>query len=237
MNVALKIEIPEEIAELPDLSLVEAVALSHILENPSCSNRTLARLVRQTERGVETILHRLRKRNLIRVNGSGRGRQIFLTFDVERKECGESLTPQLHVKCDDLAKTTPAKHDSRCLDAALSRLDFFASCMDAGNFDAALSHISSIREAVQSNRVLLDSDKERLLALIKVEEDRCFAFTLGAKVAKGLTPTAQVRLASALGTASVEKLALLREQAEARALHASEQTPLLAEVIEMELLP
>lgn len=236
MNSGLTIEIPSAIAELPKLSLAEAVALTHIFEHPSCTNRTLARLLRISERGVEAMLSRLRERRLIQLKGNGRGRRILLTFHVEHKKCGESLTPQTYAKCDDPVRTTPAMPVPTCLDAALSRLDFFASCMDAGNFDAALSHISSIREAVQANTMLPDSDKEKLLALVKVEEDRCFAFTLGAKAAKGLTSTAQVRLACVLGTASVEKLAVLREQAEARALHASGQTPLLAEVIETELL-
>jgi DNA-binding MarR family transcriptional regulator len=236
MNSGLTIEIPGGIAELPDLSLAEAVALSHILEHPGCTNRTLARIVRQTERGVETMLLRLRERGLIRLEGSGRGRQIFLTFDVERKKCGESSTSQLHIKCDDPKKFTSAQKNLTGLDFAISRLNLVESCLDAGKFEAARSHMEIIRQAVHGDATLPDSDKEKLLALIKVEEDRCFAFALGAKVAEGLSSTDQMRLACTLSTAPAEKLSVLRERAEARALQASAQTPLLAEVIEKELL-
>jgi DNA-binding MarR family transcriptional regulator len=235
MNFNLTIEIPGEIAELPNLSLAEAVALSHILKHPGCTNRNLARLVRQTERGVEAMLSRLRERQLIRLDGSGRGRRIFLTFHVEHKKCGESSTSQLHVKCDDPDSFTPEKQ-AEGLASALSRLNFVVSCLDAGKYEAARSHMSYIRDAVQGDDAIPDFDKEKLLALIKVNEDRCFAFALGAKVAEGLSSTDQRRLARALSTAPVEKLSALREQAEARALQASGQTPLLAEEIEKELL-
>jgi hypothetical protein len=236
MNSSLTIKIPEEIAGLPNLSLAEAVALSHILEHPGCTNRTLAKLVRQTERGVESMLCRLRERGLIRPEGSGRRRRIFLGFHVEHKKCGESLNSQLHVQCEVPDIIIPAKHDSACLNSALSRLEIFANCIDAGKFDAALVHISSIREAVQGDFAVPDLEKDKLLALIKVEEDRCFAFALGAKVAERLTSTDQVRLACALSTAPVEKLTTLRQKIETQDLKISDQVPLLVEVIEKEFL-
>ena len=233
MNSSLTIEIPEGIAELPNLSLAEAVALSHILEHPRCSNRTLARLLRQTERGVEAMLCRLRERRLIRTEGGGRGRRILLAFHVK---CGENSETELHVKCDHLITITPSQQNSACADFVSVRLEFFGSCMDAGNYDAARSHLRGIRKRVESDPAMADSEKEKILGLVKVEEDRCFAFALGAKVAEGFASTDQMKLAYALSTAPVEKLAALREREESRMLQGSAEIPLLTEVIGKEVL-
>ena len=237
MNTGLEFKIPREVAEVPDLSLVEAVALSHILEHPRCSNRTLARLLRQTERGVEAMLCRLRERRLIHTEGGGRGRRILLAFHVEHKKCGEKSEPELHVKCDHLITIAPSKQNPACPDFVSARWEFFGNCMDAGNYDAARSHLKGIRKRVESGPAMPDSEKEKILGLVKVEEDRCCAFALGAKAAEGLTSSDRMKLAIALSTASVEKLAALREQVEVRALEGSVQSLLLAEVIEMGTAP
>jgi hypothetical protein len=44
-TTALTIVVPSEIVALPDLALVERIALSAIAERPACSNASLARLL------------------------------------------------------------------------------------------------------------------------------------------------------------------------------------------------
>jgi hypothetical protein len=89
-TTALTIVVPPEIVALPDLSLVERIALSAIAERPACSNAALARLLGFSERGIESMLRRLRERRLIEQIGKGRARAHGRMFPVEHHaKCGK----------------------------------------------------------------------------------------------------------------------------------------------------
>lgn len=69
--------------DLPNLSIGERVLLAHIAKDSRTINATLARLLGITERGVESMLRRLRERNFIEVYGKSRARQLFVLYHVE----------------------------------------------------------------------------------------------------------------------------------------------------------
>jgi hypothetical protein len=99
----LTIVIPAGIAALPDLRLVEKAALAHIAKFPACSNGRLSKLTGLSVRGVEALLARLRKRDLVQMAGKGRARRLVPTCHVEHHiPCGEDEIAQTH-------KLDPAK--------------------------------------------------------------------------------------------------------------------------------
>lgn len=101
----VEIRIPATIAALP-LTISEKIVLTHISSFPGCSNARLAALIGSTCRGVENLLHRLRRQNYIERIGSGRARRHHLVFHVER-----------HTKCGDSAVASPlTKPHSECGD-------------------------------------------------------------------------------------------------------------------------
>lgn len=96
----LTITVPAEIVALPNLSLVELVALAHLYEWPGSSNARLAKRLGLSERGIEAMLRRLRQRGLIQQHGKGHARVLRLMFPVEHHtECGENTLEASHKKC------------------------------------------------------------------------------------------------------------------------------------------
>lgn len=101
----IEIRIPAAIAALP-LTISEKIVLTHIANFPGCSNARLAELIGGTCRGVENLLHRLRRQGYIEQTGSGRARRHHLLFHVER-----------HIKCGNTEITsTGAKSHRECGD-------------------------------------------------------------------------------------------------------------------------
>lgn len=78
-----EIVIPGAIAALP-LKANHKIVLSHVLENPKCRNRTLAKLVGASERYIKTVLRRLLSDGLLQQTGKGRARKLYLNFHVEQ---------------------------------------------------------------------------------------------------------------------------------------------------------
>jgi hypothetical protein len=102
-SIDLEIRIPATIAALP-LAISEKIVLTHISSFPGCSNARLAELIGGTCRGVENLLHRLRRKGYIKQTGSGRARRHHLLFHVER-----------HIKCGNTEITsTGAKSHREC---------------------------------------------------------------------------------------------------------------------------
>jgi hypothetical protein len=104
----IEIRIPATIAELP-LAISEKIVLTHIANFPGCSNARLAELIGGTCRGVENLLHRLRRQGYIERAGNGRARRHHLLFHVEH-----------HTKCGNNEITmTQAKPHGDCGDQQL----------------------------------------------------------------------------------------------------------------------
>src|SRR5206468_2638270 len=93
--------IPAAIAALPDLNLLEKATLAYIANFPACSNAKLAKLTGLSERGVESMLARLRKDGLLRKSGEGKARRHDLTFAVvDHVECGNTNAADSHKNCE-----------------------------------------------------------------------------------------------------------------------------------------
>lgn len=89
------ITIPVAIAGLPDLNLIEKVMLAYIEEQPATHNTDLATLTGLSERGIESILARLRDRDLIQVTGKGRARRLWVRLHVEHHTgCGQDTNTE-----------------------------------------------------------------------------------------------------------------------------------------------
>lgn len=97
MNMTdIEIKIPASIAAMK-LPVAQKIVLAHIANFPGCSNARLAKLIGVSNRGVESLLRRLRRQGYIEPAGKGRARRHYLMFPVERHtECGDSNTKNSH---------------------------------------------------------------------------------------------------------------------------------------------
>jgi DNA-binding MarR family transcriptional regulator len=74
--------IPAAIAALP-LTLNEKIVLAEIAGNPKCGSEALAKLLGVTERGINKTVNRLQLAGYLQQLGSGRARQLYVTFSLE----------------------------------------------------------------------------------------------------------------------------------------------------------
>lgn len=210
----LSVTIPAAIAGLQGLSLSERVALAHIAKRPGCSNAALAKVLGVTERGAESLLHRLRAQGLIRPVGKGRARQHVLTFPVERPTlCGKNDDGKSHTKCEvESPALAVVKTEASTYEFTALRLSLFQNSLECGEYDCAMKHLEAIRERLEGDANTVPDLKTRLLASLKKLEDQCFAYGVTAKLADGRPGYEQREIALRVCRASAEQLALFRER-------------------------
>ena len=184
--------------------LSERAALNHIRKYPRCSNALLAKAIGFSVCGVEKLLRRLRAGGHIQQTGKGRAR--YFMFPVEHLTAG-GVRPGLAV----------VKREMPTGDFIEEHLSYFENCMKAGAFDAAQKHIELARERLELDADFPAEEKAKLLAGLKVQEDRSFASGIGATMADGRPAREQRVLARTLSHASAEELALFRQRVEAGA--------------------
>lgn len=219
MNTAkdLTVTIPAGIASLASLNLAEKVALARIAKLPGTSNASLGGLLGLSKRGAENVLHRLRAKGYIRAIGKGRARRHQLTFPVEQRSlCDDKQRDECHIEYGvNRPEMAIAKAEPSTSDFITVRLSYCENCFESGDFAAAQNHLQQIRDRVENDPGVSAEQKANWMPIIQVMQDRCFAFGVGAKLAKQLPPSKQQELALALCRASTEKLALFRERVEA----------------------
>jgi len=216
----LTIVIPAHIAALTDLTLQEKFVLAHINRFSGCSNSKLAKLTGMSIRWIEVTLARFRERGLIKHLGKGRARRHQLLFPVEHHiPCGKHEITNSRKECGDATAAPPKEIRPPSIETFVEQqLLYYSNCIDLGEISHARNHLELIHKALTQDMLIPQERKESWLASIKLQEDRCFAYEIGLKVAEQLPPDKQERLALALCKASAEKLALFREQVEAGAL-------------------
>jgi hypothetical protein len=188
---------------LPD-KLTERAALDHIKQHPRCSNALLARVLGFSVCGVEKLLRRLRDAGHIQQRGKGRAR--YFLFPVEHLTTG-GIRPGLAV----VNREMPTN------DFVAERLNCFENCMEAGAYDAAQKHIEMARKRLEIDGQIQAEEKAKLLAGLKTQEDRSFAFSVGAMMVDGRPASEQRELARTFCRASAEQLAVFRQRVEAGA--------------------
>jgi hypothetical protein len=184
--------------------LTERAALDHIRKSPRCSNASLAKVLGFSVGGVEKLLRRLRAAGHIQQRGKGRAR--YFLFPVEHLTTG-GIRPGLAV----------FKREMPTGDYIAERLSCFENCMEAGDYDHARNHLELARKRLEMDAQFPAEEKAKLLAGLKVPEDRSFAFSVGAMMADGRPTSEQRELARTLSRASAEQLALFRQRVEAGA--------------------
>lgn len=211
---SLTITVPEAIAVRADLSLVEKIALSIIVRYARCSNQKLARELGLSVRGVENLLVRLRRHNLIRQVGNGSARTLRLTFPVEHHtSCENSESPQTTTKCGTAEFWThlavAKEHIAECsFEYFALRREMAANCMAAGEYDAALAHLAKLRQIAE--RDLAAAIREGWLAILTDDETVLHGLKLIDET--GASRTQRTVAMAALGRATSEQLAVLRRR-------------------------
>lgn len=235
---ALTIVVPPEIVALPDLSLAERVALSHIHEWPGTSNARLANLLGFSERGVEQMLRRLRGRGLVQEHGKGHARVHRLTFPVEHPtKCGNDENTEPHTNSGEQEKVKP--HCS-CGHSALSAVDkpmppptqeaakasgklsvdemikreyeYARECVDHRDLTGALDHYRKLKDQILSLPDTRAKYKSEFIAAVEEEETRVLACKLVFQQAKAAKMPRQKfsALMAAIAALSEEKLSQIR---------------------------
>jgi hypothetical protein len=213
--------IPAAIAALPDLNLLEQAALAHIYKFPGCSNAGLAKRTGLSQRGVEALLARLRKRRLIEMSGRGSARRHELTFPVEpRTKCGKTEVVESHKKCEqsntgESHTVGVCKSEETTLTFINRRLAFYKNCFNSGMLGHAREHLEAARARLELETGISVEEKAKIIATLVPHENRVFALEVGAKMAAKLPPAKQERLALALCNAPPDNLVLFRQQVEA----------------------
>ena len=238
--------IPAAIAALPDLNLLEKAALAHISRYPACSNAGLSKLCGLSERGIESLIARLRKRGLVEMLGEGRARRHELTLPMEpstncgkaeveesRKKCGSDECDESHAKCGKhAAGESPIACDIDTLASpgckAEEPLAVFSErhfslhdkCFEAELFDDARKHLELLRARVELDTEISVDQRTEWVRGITNQENRCFAFqTLKNAESNNELSEDQLRATAALVCkADPAQLALFRQQVEAGAL-------------------
>lgn len=208
------------IAALPNLTLIERVALANIGEHPGCSNAPLAKLLGISVRGVEDLLRRLRDSGLIRQIGKGRARQLNLTFPVEQHiSRGQSENSVSHIECGVAATAMAvAIPEPSTKDFVTLHLSLYETCLEFGEYEHARKKLELARNRLEADTEIPIDQKSKLLQALKFQEDRCFAFKIGSEMTACLPASEQHELALTLCRASAEKMAMFRERVEAGAL-------------------
>ena len=200
---------------LPD-KLTERAALDHIKQHPRCSNASLARVLGFSICGVEKLLRRLRDAGHIQQNGKDRAR--YFLFPVEHltsggiSDAGESLP-----RGESRPGLAIVKREMPTGDFIAERLSFFENCMAACAYEHAQKHLELARKWLEMDAQFPAEEKTKLLAGLKVQDDRSFAFGVGAMMADGCPAREQRELARTLCRASADQLAVFRERVEAGA--------------------
>ena len=102
-------------------------------------------------------------------------------------------------------------------DYIAERLSFFENCMEVGDYEHAQKHLE-----LASKRLALDADfpaveKALLLAGLKEQEDRSFAFGFEALMADGRPASEQRELARTLCRAGADEISAFRLRVESGA--------------------
>lgn len=217
-SIELQITIPAAIAAIPGLTLQERAALTYVGQHPHCHNSRLARFLGLTVRGVESLLHRLRRLGHVRSVGLGRARCLQVTFPVEPTiECGVQHHEKSHAFCvveeTKVAgrKSEPSTEEFFELHVALAE-----NCAENGLYKAARSHLEMARLRVEADDTLASETKTTVTANLVVMENRYFAFEVGAEVARKLTVEQSKELTLTLCQATPQKLARIRQLFEAK---------------------
>jgi hypothetical protein len=216
----VEIIIPATIAALSNTSIIEKIALTEIVSNPECSTRKLSRITGLSGRGIEALLSRLRRRNLIRQEGKGRARRHLLTFPVEpHTKCEKIEHQKSHIHCDD-NRHTPARVRPResTADFVETRLAYYYNCCEFGAFRAARGHLEAIRQRVEQDTEIPAHLRSKCISGIIRQENRCFAMEVGRQMVRKLTDRQGEELIEKLISADAEKLSLFRQKVEAGAL-------------------
>jgi hypothetical protein len=156
---------------------------------------------------------------LIRQVGLGRARRLHLTFPVEPHNFGEKIENEnTHTICVvDSIQLGIAKPEMPISDFIDLHMSFYQNCFDVANFEAARNHLAQIRQRLENFDQIETADKSRLLSKLSHMDNRCFAFSVGAKIAEGRTASEQRKLALNICRASSETLSMLRQQLESGA--------------------
>lgn len=199
---------------LPD-KLTARAALDHIKQHPRCSNASLARVLGFSVCGVEKLLRRLRDAGHIRQTGKGRARFMFPVEHLTSggiSNAGESL-PKGEIR----SALSVVKLETTTGDFIAERLSCFENCMEAGAYEHARKHLELARKRLEMDAQIPAEEKAKLLAGLKVQEDRSVVFGIGAMMADGRPASEQRELARTLCRATAEQLAVFRERVEAGA--------------------
>ena len=210
-NTDLHLHIPPEIVALPGLTLDERVVLANVHELPACSNASLARLLGLSERGIESMLRRLRDRGLIQQVGKGRARQHRLLFRVEHHTgCGQNEYAESHIKRGQNntaeshtlrgeqkaaanpdrpmpAPTQPAapgNEETSSSKVVEREIESAIDCVGRGDFGGALGHYRSVRQIIAALPDSVPGVKAEALATVIEDETRALAFGLVFQYAK-----------------------------------------------------
>ena len=199
----------------PD-KLTERAALDHIKQHPRCSNASLARVLGFSVCGAEKLLRRLRDAGHIQQNGIGRAR--YFMFPVEHHTSGGiSDASEPLPKGEIRPGLEVVKREMPTGDFIAERLNCFDNCMDAGAYEHAQKHLEQARKRLEMDAQIPAEEKAKLLAGLKVQEDRRVVFGIGAMMADGRPASEQRELARTLCRASAEQLAVFRQRVEAGA--------------------
>ena len=234
----INIQIPADIAALPDLNLIEKAVLNRIHERSDCSNPGLAKLTGLSVRGAESTLARLRNLGLIRSSGKGRSRRLWLTFHVERHTgCGENVNAECHTGCGKnqnenthmecgvdwnseshttsgvgTEKSIPDISDdpAKVVQIEKRHSDALFGCLLVGAFNQARLHLDCLRQCVAKLAQVAPEMKERNDRVIQTYDNFIFILEAGGECIERRDE--RVRLMTLLFEAGPERLLEIRQQ-------------------------
>jgi hypothetical protein len=210
---AIKAAIPPAIANLPRTTLIEQIVLTEIAACSTRTNRSFARQVGMSARGIEAMLLRFREKGWLGVDGKGRARRLMILFPVEHnKKCGDKTSAEPHIQPAIENKARSQRCPMSEGEEFSLRISLYENCMTASAYDAARRHVQAMRRLIETATDISEDKKCEGCRIVDEAENRCCVFAFAEELAAGLPAQAQRRLAIAVGTASPSQLADLCER-------------------------
>ena len=214
-----------EIEALPGLTLVERVILSQLAKYPRSGNAKLEKMTRLSNRGVESLLRRLRKQGYLkRVSVEGSRHLMVQGVAAAHTKCGEADTTKSHISCGVMAGTAAAAPITAVAVREAPLDDFLwlatkmaETCWRTRGWGFARNHYERCVERVTTEEGLDPEYRANLLA--DLQHSANYLFTLEHLIpAKPKMPVHEVeRLMSMLDRAPRAKLLEFRRRVESGA--------------------
>ena len=214
-----------EIEALPGLTLVERVILSQLAKYPRSGNAKLEKMTRLSNRGVESLLRRLRKQGYLkRVSVDGSRHLMVQGVAAAHTKCGEADTTKSHISCGVMAGTAAAAPITAVAVREAPLDDFLwlatkmaENCWRTGGWGFARNHYERCVERVTTEEGL--DPEHRAILLGDLRHSANYLFTLEHLIpAKPKMPVHEVeRLMSILDRAPRAKLLEFRQRVESGA--------------------